>query len=237
MATREEEILQILEQHAVQGKDVRLLNIYKGLPISYNAQVTGVHNKSADLSVNRYQATCLEAQRQTFLQSEYLQHTVGGTVVSVNIVEERVTLASFDYVSDKIGNRQLVRVQPADQVEVEISVKGRALKGRLADISFSGAGIYTGAILFGSSPFVVNSHASLAIQLPGNRFPVKMMGKIINVIRAAQYTRIGLVLFPDANTRLQVSQYVTQRQAEIQREIRIMYDMLHKLRTQEGKNE
>jgi hypothetical protein len=233
MASNEEEILPILEQLAAQGKEVRLLNIYKGLPISYGAKILAVHGLIADLIVNRYQATCLEAQRQTFLQNEALPHTVSGTVLTVNVVEERVTLTSFAYVSDKIGNRQLVRVQPADPIEVEVSVKGRALKGRLADISFSGAGVYTGAIIFGDSPFVVNNHASLTIYLPGSRVPVKIMGKIINVLRSQQSTRLGLLLFPDGNTRLVINQYVTQRQGEIQREIRIMYDMLRKLRIQE----
>jgi hypothetical protein len=230
------DILRQLESIARERKSLRMLNIYKGIPVAYDASILEIQENVVTFSVHRYQATCLELQRQAYLQTDDLEGMVRGSVLAVDILNETAALAAFVYVDESIGSRMAVRVYPKELTPVEIIFKDRKLKGQLSDISFSGVGLQTGAIFYGPGFFSPNSRVTLAFQLPAAKSALKLSGTIVNVTVNQNAYRLGIALSPGASAQAALMSYISQRQAEIQRELRMMYDIFYKLKSEEGKS-
>jgi hypothetical protein len=212
--------------------NLRLLNIYKGLPISHDASIIKIERPAMLVSVSKLQATCLELQRHTYVQITELKCVLSASVYTVNFVDEIASLHNFDYAPSTIGNRQIVRVQPADPIELELLISGQTFKCRLADISYSGVGVYTATIFYGGEVFNINRRATLVLRLPSQSASMKIAVKIANVKKGQQMSyRLGMQLFPEAEAKQEIARFVAMRQSEIQREIRTLYDALYKLKS------
>lgn len=220
-----EEILRTLDRLKSQGQLVRLLNVYKGLPITYDATILNLSRESLVLSTNKFQAICLEMQRRTFVQSKAFNSVVRASVVGVDMIKETVALTALIYMTGDIGKRLLVRVQPKDAIPVEVNLSGTLIKSHMADISVGGLGVTTGLVLYRPSFFTLRSKATVAIHLPNARLPLRLPAVLMNVRGDSSSYRLGFSLTPDASARIVISQYISQRQAEIQRELHMMHEM------------
>jgi hypothetical protein len=228
-----DDILNMLALTAERGLVIRLLNLYKGLPINQESRIIQMNMKTALVQVNKMQAACMELQHQTFIQVANPDLVATCRVLAVDFVGEQAELGGFDFANPEIGHRQTVRVQPADPLEVEFSSRGRSFRGFLADLSFIGAGMQTAAIFYSAGVFSIHMKASLSMRLPNYSGLLRMPVQLINVNPLKNHAfRLGMMVYPDAATKTVLAQYVSIRQAEIQREIRTMYDALFKLKTQ-----
>jgi hypothetical protein len=228
--TQYAEIMNQLDRLAQTGQEVRLYNIYKGIPLNYTAVLVETSETAARVRVNRLQAACLEIQRATFLQHPDLKGIVECDVAAVDMVAEAAVLIAFRYANRPIGQRSLVRVQPRDPIEVEIRVRRRSLRGNLADISVGGAGVYTNAVLFAPGIFESGTPAALVFRLPNHKGELKLEARVLNSARDRRGgMRLGLHVQPEAGVRAVISQYIAQRQAEIQRELRALAEALYAL--------
>jgi hypothetical protein len=66
------DLIRMLEQFATNQSEVKLLNIYKGLPITYDTNINSVGDFEIFVPANRQHIACLYYQRETFLQVEKL---------------------------------------------------------------------------------------------------------------------------------------------------------------------
>lgn len=227
MIIQKDEILTILEQIKERGLGVRLLNVYKGIPITQEAQMLDITGKVATFNINRYQAVCLELQRKTFIQHHEFPAIVKGNVIRVDIRREIAYLSAFVYMGGDIGNRLQVRVQPKDPIPVELAMRGQLIRGHLADISIGGAGIFTTAIFYRPGFFSFKSPATINVYLPTAKTSLKLPGVVVYLRPDVSAYRLGIQVNPDMQTRALISQYVAHRQAEIQRELRQVYDVYY----------
>jgi hypothetical protein len=228
-------ILQNLEAARLENKIARLHNVYKGIPISHEAQILEVTTQGARFQVKKYSAVCLELQRRTFIECEKLSSIVRCSVVSVDILDETAVMAAFVSLPMHIGKRTAVRVQPKDPIEVEVAYKGHSLKGRLADISTTGIGIYTWAMIYGAGFFTNNTPIAILVTLPGSNTSIKLPGEVQNIQYDGDRYRLGIITNPDATARARVTSYVSFRQAEIQRELHMMYEMFYQVAQRKDK--
>lgn len=53
-----------------EGKEVKVLTFYKGVPIWYGAPVTSTGDESVTLKVHRYQSFALELRKEAYLKSD-----------------------------------------------------------------------------------------------------------------------------------------------------------------------
>lgn len=221
---------EVFQEMAQAGKPVRLMNIYKGLPLSFDAQITGVWDQQLSLIVNKYQATCLEIQRHTFIESPKLPGIISSRVIAVDILQSSAILGMFELTDKQIGHRSMVRVQPDEMVEVTLNFRGRSIRCWLADVSYSGAGVFTGAFFYGRSFFTAGTAVTMQTRLPGAGQPIALKGRLINVTRSDQNTfRLGMVVYPEPDMKIAITDYISRRQAEIQRELRLLYEALVRL--------
>ena len=71
-----EEILNAFRLTHQNKKELRLVNAFKGLPISFPAIVLSVENEKVTLRVDRSQVVCIYRDHDTYIQGEYFRETV-----------------------------------------------------------------------------------------------------------------------------------------------------------------
>ena len=260
---------------------IRLLNIYKGLPISYDASIHSINGDSITLKTNKYQLVCLYLERETFIQSVQLPNALRAKLVHLDAKNLEATFTGFEYVKGGIGDREQVRVDPNNQITCFLQPKNtrHTVEADVSDISQDGIGIILDRGLFIPSIYQIGAEITIFLAIPetGNatsrptsnidsnspmsRFSRENLRGInyqdntpnltsrysanssqTGILRLAiraiirnlrpelnlNRYRIGMRIFPDDQAHLLITQFISLRQSEIIREIRMMFDLLEK---------
>jgi hypothetical protein len=263
---------------------INLINVYKGVPIAYPATIFQVGQDSIKVKTEAFQIVCLHRDRETFIQSKYFPTVIKARVVKVDFVKACAELSGFEVVKGNIGNREQVRVVPADPIAGVVHREGEdaTYRGELADISLDGMGIYLAREDYSPAIFRINSRIIVILRLPiegvlppstsetlpehtslqfrfddvrartdvprqleatpaiwgadvthrrrlSSEFRVE--GVLVNLReeKKSNRYRFGLRLLPWGSSRAIISKFIVQRQSEIIREVRTLYDMLSRL--------
>ncbi len=163
------EILELLRLVAKNGAVLRLENIYKGLPVAYDATILSIGPNYAELTCNKYQLACLYVRRETYMTGEGLEAPIYSQVAVLKPAAVRVLLTGFRFARQKIGMRDQIRVEPEEPVQVFIKLKNSlsAVQGLLADISVDGLGIYLNRAYFYPKLYQPGVEMSILLTLPG----------------------------------------------------------------------
>lgn len=278
------DLLPHLWQIASNKTAVKLLNIYKGLPISNDAFIQKLSENSIQVTSNKYQLFCLYFERATFIQTQSLPGIIYAQVEKLNLHSQEATLINLRYINKDIGNRTQVRVRPEEPLSVLMQLKNSSstISVLLADLSVNGMGIFLDRNLFHPSLFYVGIPLNVVIDLPAirtrspqttglnpssdlltSRFSreqirglshlmddlpaprkqpqaadrqsstrVTANGMIKNIrpeLHLNRY-RIGIQLIVEESGQAAIKSYISQRQSEIIREIRMFYDLLANLK-------
>lgn len=158
----------LLEQAVRNQSEIRLLNIFKGLPISYDARVNFIGGSEIQVQSNVYQIACLYFQRETYLLGEDLPFILHSQVVNLHLGREEATLANLEAADKGIGDRMQIRVEPEEPMVVVVRFEGSSSEfhALLADISAEGAGIYFEDYMFPSRLCQRGNEISATFSLP-----------------------------------------------------------------------
>lgn len=262
---------------------VRLLNVYKGLPIANDATVTRVEANAICVSSIRAQIVCMFLDRETFIQSPTLPQIIRASVLKFNTAQMEVWLGNLTLTNGTIGERKQVRVVPVEMLDSFVQPKNLrgTIKAELADISQNGLAIYLPRPFFVADIFKVGAELIIHLTLPVStptvppsgynagrgsdltaRFNRESLrgthqftsysesdgetrrdaplspgdGKLVirtqirNILHenAHNRVRVGMHLFPTIESQSIISSFITQRQAELVREVKTLYEMLSK---------
>jgi len=220
-----DEINQRLLKLVGQDGKIKLLNLYKGLPISHPALLVDVGERTAKFRVHKYQAACLYLYRASYVEVKSLLSVFQARVESVDVKHEMAVLSGFIYADRNIGKRDLIRVQPRDPIPVEIVYNAARMRAEIADVSLDGMGVFTHLTIL--PRLSVGLKVSLTMRLPGDRNVITVYGKIRNLIRERMDSlRLGMITSGEVNAKSRINAYVAQRQLEIQRELQDVYQRL-----------
>ncbi|HMD89321.1 MAG TPA: hypothetical protein VKF38_09180 [Anaerolineaceae bacterium] len=212
-------------------KPVRLLNVFHGVPISYEATISMISQSYLGLSVHPYQTACIFFERYVYLQSEQLPYPIRAHAVSVDIGGDEVILERLVPVSNNFGNRINLRVQPKEPVPVEIRKNDESIIASLADLSLQGEGKITLGVL-GKREF--NLHQSqevdLSLKMPFSNTELNICGVAgrHNFDPKKNLYRIKIQLTPDSSSSSILTDYISQRQTEIMQELDLMVQSMRK---------
>ncbi len=277
------EFEQGFRQIAAANKGIRLINVYKGVPISYEASIVKIDPWSIQVKMALYQIVCLYKERETFIQNSFFPKIIRAKVGRLDFPDLEASLTGFEYIEQNVGDRIQVRVKPADPIYSDVQAPGMRFpfKAELADISQEGLAIYiprgfyypdryrTGVIIKMSLRFPgeyeamdedsgggssqtsgsldrysrdnVRLYHLPDLQRSGTRplqplphthkvsFPeITISGKVANVReeQGGNRYRVGLSILLDQGSRTVILSFITQRQAEIIREIQTIYRLL-----------
>jgi len=243
---------------------IKLLNTYRGLPISYDAKISLVNETEVHVTSNKMQIACLYHQRETFIQNEKLPFTIRSQVMSLNLAKEDAALSDFEVAENNIGKRMNIRVEPEGILIGVIQFKGYPTKviAPIFDISIYGVSVHIEDFLFPARICQPGSEISMTITIPESAIqkPKKVLaspladnknnrslvrstlplssdrnieinawGKILAVRPEPSQSRyrVGIKLYIKDQERMLVSQFISLRQAEIIRDLRILSDELY----------
>jgi hypothetical protein len=161
----------LLAQIARNRSEIKLLNVYKGLPISYDVSINAVAPSEIQVHSNRHQIACLYHQRETYLQGEELPFTLRSQVMSIHLGKEDAILADLEIAANSIGNRAQIRVEPDEPLfaAVQFDSSHTEYFVPLADISGEGGGIYFEHYLYPARLCQPGNELSMTIWLPDSR--------------------------------------------------------------------
>ena len=229
-----EMFLKTFRRIAKEKKEIWLFNAYKGVPINYRANVLDVKKGRVHINTSEYQLVCLDHEKETFIQSDYFIDPVRAEVVELDFPNLEAWLSPVEFSNSVIGHRSLARVQPKEPIPVHVHNvdRGIKIKGELVDISLEGAAIFLLVEIFVQQFFKAGMQVIVRFQLPGDGWEseeeIKIRGTITNKKKETgkQLERVGLRIYPDEHTKLGLKKFVTQRHAEIRREVREIYNLL-----------
>lgn len=235
------DILQYLREIARNQSVVRLLNVYKGLPISHDTQISSIGESEIRVHSNRFQLACLYYQQETYLKGEALPYVLRSQVASLHLGKEDATLTQLEVASKDVGNRSQIRVEPVERLIALIQFYGASmgLAAPIADISVDGAAIYLEPYMFSPKLCRPGNKVAVSITLPDHA-PQKIKktsesgtivlsttGEVISVHSELIRYRVGMRLFFKDLSRTVILQYISQRQSEIIRDLSQLADELY----------
>ncbi len=204
--------LRLLEK---EGKEVKLVNFYKGILIRYNASVLSVDEDEAVLQIHKYQRLAIEEEKQTFISSELFPKTVKANLITVNATELKAVITDFVYVDSSPVERVYMRIQPKEPIDVVIYDEVCKITGMIVDISVASMAVHVTK----TSKFKQNSDVSMSVSLPkANKSTigkVKLHGKITMIRKEKGFNKLVIEILPDPYTEPLITQYLSQRQVEI----------------------
>jgi hypothetical protein len=235
------DILQHLREIARNQSAVKLLNVYKGLPISHDTQISSVGESEIRVHSNRFQLASLYYQQETYLRGETLPYVLRSQVASLHLGKEDATLTQLEVASNDVGKRSQIRVEPGDTLIALIQFFGApmGLAAPIADISADGAAVYLEPYMFSPKLCRPGNQVSVSITLPGNVsqrikkssesgiFALSTTGEVISVRSELIRYRVGMRLFFKELSRTVILQYISQRQSAIIRDLSQLADELY----------
>lgn len=212
------EIVSILKAHSQQG--LRLINYYKGLPLSYPATIASIDRGTVDLDVQEVQAFTIEQARSTFIRSPLFKHDVFAQAQYVNIKKRAATFIKFTYVEIMAERRNFIRIDPDPNPVARIETQKGVVEGTVCDISLAGLNI----LVQHSCPLEVNTEVPVSFVLKHvdtcKDIHVSVPASLINITGDRSPYNYKFSISLDKMIERELSHYIFQRQVEIIREIK-----------------
>ena len=203
--------------------DFDILNAYRGVQFLCKAVLASVSAEKVIFKVTDSPcATLLATGKRTFVLSSNLLDPLHATVASYDPANGKLELTDFTYAGTNVGSRREFRVEPAADVKMEIELEGRAIPGRLSDISMSGAGFYIektdDAELKRGGEAVVNLH------LPAG--DVRLPATLRSIEKTTEGMRLAVEFTENVPEKVTILRYINQQQTEIRSEVQQRYEKL-----------
>ena len=211
-----------------EEREITLLNVYKGVPISYAATIIRVINERLTVKVHKNQALCLNIEGQTYIRSSLFDRPIKAKVMSVNNAEQIAILTDFTFADPSIGKRTTIRVDMEHDEHANVTIISKnsdvRLIGKLNDISITGIGVQVIAL-----PEVILENFSrgswvyINLSLPSyqnDEYQEMTLPGMIKYVGSNQESHtFGIQISPDKETEKRIRRFIEQRHQEILEEV------------------
>ena len=196
--------------------DLKLLNYYREVPVSFNASLENVAPDRIELKVHQNQAVVMKHEKHTLIKSDHFPggHGVHAFVALANIDKGKAILNRFAYAQIRAERRGAVRVQLDEQVDGCFCTEDLSFSGRVKDISITGISLVSSEQV----PFETHTEGSFSCSLNGSLLQVS--ARVVKTLGTdGLYTCICAI---DADPKVEslISQFIYAKQVEIVRELK-----------------
>jgi hypothetical protein len=214
----QEEIISILKAHP--KKVLKLINYYKGMPLSYQAAVSSFDRGSVDFEVRAEQAFAIEESRSAFIRSPIFKHDVLAQSQYVNIKKRAAFFVKFTYVEIMAEHRNFIRMDTDPSPNTVIESPYGTFEGRLCDISLSGLNVS----IQHSCPLEIDTETTIKFTLKDVDHDLEVAisapGRLIDIKGDYLPYNYKFITSIDKMLERQLSKYIFQRQLEVIKEIK-----------------
>jgi hypothetical protein len=230
----QDDLLSLFQELQATESPVKLLNTYRGFPVSYEATILTIDQGMLACRVHEYQAVSMALEGITHLQHERLPETVRASVMAVDVVKKRAVLTEFERAGSAIGKRESIRVQPNEPLDAEIYDGRRRIGGKIADISTTGVGVFTfAAYIYGDLSVELNKEVTVDFRLPNTEEIGRFQGVVTSVVdqKDTSMHRLGVKMTPNPKLQPLLEDYIRTRQEETARELSLIYTSMSHSKT------
>ncbi|WP_136515330.1 PilZ domain-containing protein [Geomonas edaphica] len=196
--------------------DLRLLNFYREVPVSYGAEVLTIEENDAELLVHQVQAVVIAQEKLTVLKSSHFRRDVVASVTYVNVEKSRVILSNPGYTLVRADRRMSVRVQLGVSIKAWFAAPEleATVRGKLHDMSLTGMSMDVER----NPGLPLSQKGELSIALPTGT--IVIAASLLKVFERDGSCRLVFEIAPTRSEELNISQYIFQRQVEIIKELK-----------------
>ena len=198
----------------------RLVNYYKGLPISYPATIVEMANGTLELDVHQQQAVAIERTRRVFIKCDYFDAAILAEVQNANVRRMTASLRNFTFVEIMAERRDTLRLELETPTDAEISCEQVKLSGQLSDLSLGGFSIR----LTERCPIEKGVEVRLRVMIPNllqnTLTGIDTLACHVETIKETNYDICRFSFQGDTQSETAISRFIFQRQVELIREIK-----------------
>jgi hypothetical protein len=199
--------------------EVATLNLYKGIPLNFNASIIRVSDNFTSIKVHKYQAMAMDLERKTYIKLEPDLEVIKARIISVDVDKQIANITKFLKVTESAFNRTNVRVQPNEAVQVNLYYDNHKLAGWMEEISLRGLSVDSVNLGFLRQGNVIEIRFKLPLNNSKEIDEVFCSGEIVNISSLKKGYRMGILTYPDKIAEQVISKFVYQRQIELIKEL------------------
>ena len=192
--------------------DLKLLNYYDEVPVSYPSVIMAVEDDSVELAVHEHQALVIKHDNSTLIKSGHFHNELGVHCYAsyASIPKKLVILHNFAYAQIRAERREAVRVKVRGTTKVTFSYENVIIEGKMIDVSGNGASIHSDIV----PATKTDQPGLLFFTLEGTSLTIPG-----SFVRASPTGDNGSVCMfqmnPDRRSDTIIGHYIYQRQVEI----------------------
>ena len=211
-------IIDTFKKMQQDGQSVHFLNLYKGVPISYDATILEIEAESVTFSIDKLQEIAMKLDGNAYIvKNEYLSKHIKADIFYNDFSNNTVTLNNFIYLLNMPAiQREYIRVHPDIVANVYLhSHNNMQTSGRLFDLSMKGLGVVSqenNNILVGAK-VLVSFDLNASFHQKGATIEVE--AEVINIIKYKDSYRYCMRIFPEKGMVDKITAYILQREKEI----------------------
>lgn len=216
------EILKVFREKIKSKTDlsVVLINYFRGLPLTYPANVVAIEFGNLEIDINPQQAAAIGRDRYTLIRSRLFTDVILASVQSVDIKRHLVSIKKLGYVELLADNRSAVRLHLEPPVEVTVKYLNEIYKGNVQDISLHGIAI----LMDRDMSLDIGTRVMLEFNLPDlalqKQTPMELLATLVAVKGDSQLYQYKFRISPQKEKEQLISRYSLQRQIEIIRDLK-----------------
>jgi hypothetical protein len=212
----QKDILACLEdiQQGRRPNDLKLVNYYQEIPVSYAADILTIEETSVEFLVHQVQAVAISMEKVTILKSSHFPRDVVANVNYVNVEKSRIVLSNFSYGVVRADRRMSVRVAFNDKINTSFRGEQHYITGRLNDMSLTGMSIDVPE----NPGFELTERGELLVALPSGS--VALTASLLKILPSGSGMRFVFEIELDRAGELAISQFIFRRQVEIIKELK-----------------
>ncbi len=202
------------------GAQLKLVNYYKGLPISYPATLVEVNGDVLELDVHPQQAVVLEARRRTCIKCSHFDLPLLAEVKDADVRRMTASLYKFCYVEIMAEQRVSLRLELEPPCDAEILTGSDPLEGKVLDISLGGLSIRTSR----PCPLARGAEVPLRVLVPNllqkSQTPLEVQATVIDIVSDENGDIYRFSTCSDPYAEGMISRFIFQRQVDLIRELK-----------------
>lgn len=202
------------------GVKIKLVNYYKGLPISYPATLVEAIGDVLELDVHPQQAVALEQSKRTCIKCSHFDFALLADVKDADVRKMIATLCNMNYVEIMAEQRTALRLELEPPCDAEILAEGGAMGGKVLDISLGGCSIRTP----GPSQLAQGTEVLLRVMVPNllqeSQTPVEIKSTVMGNASDEEGDICRFAITSDPYAEGVISRFLFQRQVDLIRELK-----------------
>ncbi|WP_300367132.1 diguanylate cyclase [Hydrogenimonas sp.] len=220
----EEQLLQQFFTNIMANRlPIKLLNIYKGLPISTPTKILKMEEERIIVKAEKIQKFVMDIEKRVVLQSPHLPGDIEAEVHFTDAQRPLAILKKPKMMHSSINNRKHTRVNVTSRLPILIKLGRSHYTGFINDISINSIAVY-----FNSDKFAENELKEKRVNV-SFRLPWENEEGFVNIVVGAHILfnrnengvhKVVLILEPDDVSESYMFDYIYKRQKELIKEIK-----------------